>query len=133
MLLRANKYLQQHPLLVLVLALLWSGLIFYGCSLPGKELPKLNLFDQVDKVIHFTFFLLFFFLWYAVKPKPWLWLVIAFGYGFGIEFYQHYLVKGRSFDVWDGVADTAGALVMWFLLKKSNSTPQSNPTSDSVA
>jgi len=40
-------------------------------------------------------------------------------YGFGLEVYQKVFVPGRSFDVWDGVADSAGALLgAWFLRRR---------------
>jgi VanZ family protein len=78
--------------------------------LPGKEIPKLGLFDQFDKVVHFSFFFLFFLFWYAWKPSYLGWILLAIVYGFAIEGYQRYCVSGRNFDVWDGVADTLGAL-----------------------
>ncbi|QLH45871.1 MAG: VanZ family protein [Bacteroidota bacterium] len=42
-------------------------------------------------------------------------LILAIAYGFFLEYYQSHFVKGRSFDVWDGVADTLGAFccVLW--------------------
>lgn len=102
----------------LVLAIAWTILIFIGCSMPGKELPKLNLFDQFDKVVHFTFFLVFFVFWNAWKNRPSLFILLSILYGFGIEFYQLHCVAGRSFDVWDGVADSVGALTGYFVFRK---------------
>jgi len=37
-------------------------------------------------------------------------LILAITYGFSLEFYQMYFVAGRSFDTWDGIADTIGAV-----------------------
>ena len=107
------------------LAIAWTIVIFIGCSLPGKELPKMGLFDHFDKIIHFTFFGLFFMLWYLTTSKSNIYaliiIIISLIYGFGIEFYQLHYVAGRSFDVWDGVADGLGALsgwgVIWFIKK----------------
>jgi len=88
--------------------------------MPGKELPKVNLFDQFDKVVHAVFFLFFFILWnlsfiYS-KRNTLIILLLSIIYGFGIEFYQLYCVAGRSFDVLDGVADTFGAACGYVLI-----------------
>jgi VanZ family protein len=105
------SFIQQYPKTTLVLAILWTILIFIGCSLPGRDLPKLGLFDHFDKVVHFIFFFIFFVLWRLVpSSNSMIILILAILYGFGLEFYQIHFVAGRSFDVWDGVADTFGAL-----------------------
>ncbi len=95
--------------LTVFLAIVWTILIFVGCTLPGRHFSSVKLFNHADKVIHFVFFFIFFLLWYRYRPAKWLILVLAILYGFGLEFYQANWVKGRSFDVWDGVADTFGA------------------------
>lgn len=99
------------------LAVAWTVLIFVGCTLPGKDLPSVHLFDHVDKVVHFTFFFVFQCLWTAFFRTRGigLILILAIAYGFFLEYYQSHFVKGRSFDVWDGVADTLGAFccVLW--------------------
>lgn len=113
--------LRTYPKWTLAMAISWTILIFIGCSMPGKELPKLGLFDNFDKLVHFTFFVVFFVLWYmrfSIHTKSALViLTIAIIYGFGIEFYQKHFVAGRSFDVWDGVADTLGALCGWVIVR----------------
>lgn len=105
--------LRQRRMLWLFLAVGWTILIFVGCSLPGKDLPKVDMFDHVDKVVHVVFFLVFGWLWGKVTRKHLLILLIAVLYGFGLEFYQRSFVAGRSFDVWDGLADSIGALVAY--------------------
>jgi len=116
---RFFTFLSQRPSWTFFLALTWTIIIFIGCSLPGKEIPKLGLFAHFDKVVHFSFFMVFFILW-SIRFKGnfrtnLIILFIAIAYGFLLEFYQLYFVAGRSFDVWDGVADSAGALVGWAL------------------
>jgi VanZ family protein len=101
----------------------WTLGIFYGCSLPGKNLPKLHLFDHIDKVVHFIFFFVFALLWHNVfiqKNKS-IWWSICIGilYGIAIEIYQKYCVLGRSFDVWDIVADAIGALAIVLVFKQN--------------
>jgi VanZ family protein len=102
----------------MLLAFAWSILIFIGCSLPGKELPKLNLFDNVDKVVHFVFFAVLILLWHwaGFVRSWWICIVVCLLYGFGIELYQMKFVAGRSFDIWDGVADTIGGIVAYYVV-----------------
>ncbi len=122
-----SKMLKQRKL-ILALAVLWTIGIFVGCSLPGKEFPKVHLFDHFDKIIHFVFFFVFFFLWTAFfsfsKKSLFLFLVLSFFYGLGIEFYQRDFVAGRSFDIWDAFADSFGAFCSYifiiYLFNKKN-------------
>jgi VanZ family protein len=113
-----NKFLKK---LISIAFYAWIILIFIGCSLPGRELPKLGFFDNFDKVIHFTFFFvlcLLGFIKFGVTKRAIISLMLfAIVYGFSLEFYQLYFVKGRSFDVWDGVADTIGAMCSLFFRK----------------
>lgn len=105
----------------MLFAIVWTMIILIGCSMPGNELPKVHLFDHVDKVIHFIFFVFFFIFWNfsptKYRQQAFVWIVFSFLLGFGIEFYQLNFVKGRSFDIWDGVADTLGALAGWQLIR----------------
>jgi hypothetical protein len=116
---------ETRPKLTLSLAILWTIVIFIGCSMPGKDLPKLGLFDHFDKVVHFSFFAVFFGLWFLITSKStqYAFIIIAISifYGFGIEYYQLHCVAGRSFDVWDGVADGLGAIGGWGVLRLLNS------------
>jgi VanZ family protein len=106
----------------MVLALIWTLIIFIGCSLPGKEIPKIGLFAHFDKLVHFVFFFMFFLLWKISRSSSSnssiIILCLAIVYGFSLEFYQMYFVAGRSFDSWDGIADTIGAVSGFFVYKK---------------
>lgn len=108
--------------ITLFLALFWTIGIFIGCSMPGKDLPSLNLFDHFDKVVHFTFFAVFFALWFMYFHTKanigWYVLSVTILYGFAIEFYQLHFVAGRAFDVWDGIADSVGGLIGWFIVRR---------------
>lgn len=116
MLKRLCGYFYRHPILSGCVALLWTLFILYACSIPGKELPKVDLFDQFDKVVHFLLFLGFYSLWFCCWKKKGFWLMLSIMLGFGIEWYQLNYVPGRSFDVWDGVADSAGAMIAQWIL-----------------
>lgn len=109
------KRILANKKLMLLLAVAWTVLIFVGCSLPGKDLPAVSLFDHFDKVVHVGFFFIFVLLWVGaigmehIQTKHYvLLLVLSFLYGFALEYYQVHFVAGRSWDVWDGVADTVG-------------------------
>ena len=105
-----------------MVAFAWTAFIFWGCSTPGKDLPPISLFEHADKLIHTVLFFLFVVFWGIWSGKPrsiWLWIMLGILYGFGLEVYQKVFVPGRSFDVWDGVADSAGALLgAWFLRRR---------------
>ncbi|HMN32407.1 MAG: VanZ family protein [Chitinophagaceae bacterium] len=108
------KYFTTHPQTTKTCAILWTILIIIGCSVPGSDIPKLNLIAHFDKLVHFTFFFAFFILWYLyfhhIKHIIILLILISASFGFLIEWYQLHFVAGRSFDVWDGIADTIGAI-----------------------
>lgn len=103
---------------MMVLAIAWTILIFIGCSLPGKDIPPISVFDHFDKVVHFTFFFVFAILWLGNRfpslegTKGWVLVVIlSFAYGFFLEWYQINFVPGRAWDVWDGIADGVGGII----------------------
>lgn len=116
---RLWKYFVLKRQLSVVLAGLWTLLIFIGCTLPGSDLPPVHVFEHFDKLVHFTFFGVFQLLWVAAVGPRWIWIcvLLAIGYGFYLEFYQAHYVKGRSFDVWDGIADSLGALLATFWIR----------------
>lgn len=104
------------------LAIAWFINISFLFTLPGSALPTDDWLDKIhfDKWVHFGFF--FILLWlscsalYKGDKKIYLWLIIgAIIYGLLVEACQHYLIKNRSFDVGDWLADTIGALAgIWF-------------------
>ena len=113
---------------MMVLAVAWTILIFIGCSLPGKDLPPITVFDHFDKVVHFVFFFVFAILWRqslspsggGIRGRKFYATIIllSFAYGFALEFYQINFVPGRTWDVWDGVADGVGGMAGVLFAKK---------------
>ncbi len=120
---KVTEFLLKNRKVTYFLAVFWTAVIFYGCSLPGKELPKLTLFDQIDKVVHFVFFFIFYLLWSSLfnikQNKHIILLLISSLYGLSIEYYQKYFVAGRNFDIWDVFADTLGAFICLALISKN--------------
>lgn len=118
MLKKGFQFLETNKKISFSLAILWTLIIIVGVSMPGKELPKVNLFDHFDKVVHFSFFFGFFILWKMVfapfEKSSRIIILIAILFGFAIEYYQLNFVVGRSFDVWDGIWDSLGAIAGFF-------------------
>ena len=118
MLKKGFQFLETNRKIALSLAVLWTLIIIVGVSMPGRDLPKVNLFDHFDKVVHFTFFFVFFILWKMVfvpfEKSSRIIILIAIAFGFGIEYYQLNCVAGRGFDIWDGIWDSLGAIAGFF-------------------
>ncbi len=98
--------------------------------LPKATFPKSQLtIPHIDKVVHFGFYfiLITIYLIEGAKHKKnlglWAGLLFSSSLGIGTEYGQLYLHNGRSYDLWDMVANMlgvcAGALVYTFILKKS--------------
>ncbi|HSI77227.1 MAG TPA: VanZ family protein [Lunatimonas sp.] len=106
--------------------------VAYAILSPGNNIPELPKFPGYDKVIHFTLFFGMVFLWNRVwignyrkekKIRKISLNYLVFGIVFAIftEFLQMN-VPGRSFDVWDIVANisggTIGTIIYVYLTKK---------------
>ena len=87
----------------------WTVAIFIGCSIPGDGLP--HAFTRSDKVMHLGIFMLFSILWRLAGYGVWRVLLAGALYGFLIEVWQGVMPLKRSFDMYDALADTVGALL----------------------
>ncbi len=107
------------------LAIGWSIIIFIGCAMPGNELPDMS--HGTDKWVHFVGFAPIGLLW-SLSGRTAVWTIL-FGAIFGmlIEIYQGVMPIGRSFDLFDALADTIGTLMgiglfwlyqRWFLARR---------------
>ena len=103
----------------LIPAIVWSGIIFFLCFLPGNTLPKEDWLDKIyfDKIVHAAlYFILFLLILYGIKQTVLTnqkQLVIAAIFcvcqGILIEYVQgSSFIQYRSFDVFDIVANCAG-------------------------
>ena len=108
-------------------AIIWSVIVFILLVIPPVALGSERKIEivQLDKVIHFFLFGIVAGLWaYYIKQKQegfWYYLLIfvcTTVYGIATEYVQD--LTGRDFDVWDMVADAAGALVFvsWISIKR---------------
>lgn len=100
-------------------ALLWSGIIFFLCFLPGSALPKEDWLDKIylDKIVHALLYLILFFLIVRIfENKTTIALltasVLCVAQGVLIEFVQgSSLIDHRSFDVHDIAANLFGVIL----------------------
>jgi len=97
------------------LATAWTLLIVAACSIPGTDLPKIEI-KLVDKIAHFGLFVVFAWLWLQASSRSLpgrLILVIGFGTAFGFltEWYQGILPWERTPDMMDALANTIGLIV----------------------
>ncbi len=96
------------------LALSWTLIIVVVLTIPGKSYPDSSLLD-FDKAIHAGLFFILSLLWLFALAHDRLTraltiTAILIVFSFATEWYQEMLPFGRTGDVLDAVADTAGAL-----------------------
>ena len=110
-------------------SIVWTSVIFLLLSMSTDGLGGNGLFGipGLDKVIHFTLFGAFVFLWgsyYSIDKKYspsrllLILILVASLYGLGMEYYQRYFTN-RSFSLWDALADTIGSIAGAWAVKKS--------------
>lgn len=109
-------------------AILWIIMIMVLCTLPNKDIPSNSFFEEIhfDKFVHFGLFggiVLFLSLgiyWQKKYISPLtlsILVIVSASYGLAIEFIQKYWCIGRSFDIYDVVADTLGAIAGVWVFK----------------
>jgi VanZ family protein len=109
--------------------ILWALVIFLESSIPGHELPLLPKILGLDKIIHAAIYFIFCALSYrALKysDNPFFVktafagaLILSILYGASDEFHQLFTVN-RSADIFDLLADTAGAAIFLSIVRLSN-------------
>ncbi|WP_114792444.1 VanZ family protein [Niabella yanshanensis] len=105
-------------------ALFWSAIVIFLLSIPGSDLPDESSFLSIphfDKWVHLGIFALFVILWcWALSLKKnrrnltrsFIWVTLGgIVLGYLMELAQKYLVSNRDYDLWDVVADSAGAII----------------------
>lgn len=116
-----------NKIIKIIPALLWSGIIFFLCFLPGNNLPKEDWLDKVyfDKIVHATLYFILFYLIIRIPKKQTTTTLFTASFicitqGILIEFMQgSSLIQNRSFDVYDIVANILGVVIsIIFFTKK---------------
>ncbi|KPK76548.1 MAG: hypothetical protein AMJ89_03940 [candidate division Zixibacteria bacterium SM23_73] len=122
-----SKILQNPPSFKFI-ALIYAVLIFIVSSIPGLTPPSLG-FQLEDKVYHFIEYSIFSFLLFLAfftakrdffKKHVFLFSsLIGIIYAYSDEFHQR-LVPGRSYDLYDFLADCLGIIsiqaILWIYL-----------------
>lgn len=76
-------------------------------------------FPHIDKVVHFLmFFFMAILLYLSFRLNKILYFAIPTLTGILIEILQHTTNTGRTFDIWDIVANTIGALLAFLFIRK---------------
>ena len=109
----------QNKILKIIPALLWSGIIFFLCFLPGNALPKEDWLDKIyfDKIVHAVLYFILFFLIIRISEKKQTSVfviasILCIAQGILIEFIQgSSFIQHRSFDVYDILANVVGVLI----------------------
>jgi hypothetical protein len=113
----------------LLLAILWTLIIFILCSTPGHFIPTTNWLELLsfDKFVHASIFFTLTFLWLLVGFKKnklslsfMIFIIIAcIGYGGLLEIMQAKAFSERSGDWLDFIANSFGCLMgLWFFSKQ---------------
>lgn len=105
-------------------ALIWTCITLYLSLISAREAEKFNVWDIVgiDKLGHVVFYMIFSFLWsmsqrqrnYNKKNV----LFFAISFGVLMEICQLYLFNGRSFELYDILANIIGSVIGVILFKK---------------
>lgn len=109
--------------------LFWTLLTIVLCCLPGSDIPNKGIFAMkgIDKLAHVSLFggIVFFWGYYWIsRPgtrEEWRKLMILIALlsivlGVVLEFLQLYYIPGRTFDLFDMLADALGAILAYALL-----------------
>lgn len=120
------KFSMLSPRRALVLAILWTSGILLACLIPGNEVPDIHI-PLIDKWVHFIIFAGFSFLWLsafisATATRAVLIFILSILLGYAVELLQDSgITSGRSYDVYDIVADTIGGalgVLLFFLCRR---------------
>lgn len=101
----------------------WTVLTIFLLCLPGSAIPGEGVFstEGIDKVVHVTLFGGIVLLWgfnlyfRRFDKTKWRRIIVLLTFfsvalGIGLEFLQLYFIPNRSFDGYDMIADSIGAI-----------------------
>ena len=109
------KHLSERNLFILVL--FWTIANTITSLVNLNKIPRINVLEK-DKTVHFLFYFVLTLTWnFALQKKYKNWALkyiivfVVIGYGIVIEVLQEVLTKTRQADLYDVIANSAGALV----------------------
>ena len=110
-------------------AILWGLFVLVLSTLPGENFKAFQWADffSADKLIHATFYGVFVAsLYWGYKKNqvsliPLLQITLfCIAFGISMELCQKYLCRGRSFELADILANSIGAVVVYWWLKRKD-------------
>ncbi len=133
---------QKIPLKRFFPGIAWFFIVAFLTLMPGSDLPKIGWLSSIpnfDKLVHaglfggltLLFCLPYFKAHFPFQKKINYFIRIALAasvWGLTIEFLQKYYIPGRDFELLDWAADSAGALISFWLCRKIISTKFSKTT-----
>lgn len=109
----------------------WFFIVAFLVFMPGSDVPKVGWLNipYFDKIAHaglfggltLLFCLPYFKAHFSFQQKLNYFIRVSLAsivWGLGVEFIQKFYVPGRSFDLVDWAADTAGVLIGFWLCRK---------------
>ncbi|MBK8347598.1 MAG: VanZ family protein [Saprospiraceae bacterium] len=119
-----NKLRMLSDRFYIISAVCWTLLTVYLSLISARSASAFNVWDFVgfDKLAHLVFYTMFSFLWCMALRKKEINFsnVLFFSISFGIlmEICQLYLFNGRSFELYDIIANILGSIIGLILFKK---------------
>ena len=112
-----------------LLAILWTLAVTFLSLASLGDVGSAIKVPYKDKLVHFTFYLMFVILWslfFKNSKYNYKILFAAIGYGIAMEICQKLFTTTRSADVFDVTANTIGAIVGLLIITKifNNKTTQ---------
>jgi VanZ family protein len=104
----------------------WGLFVFILSTMPGEDIPSFDWADlfSVDKLVHAIFYGTFVGLLYWGYKKngvriPLVGITLfCIGFGITMELFQKFFCHGRAFELGDILANSVGAGLVYFWMKK---------------
>ena len=101
----------------ITLSVVYLTIVAFLSLLPPNDFPEIPLFPGADKIVHTCMYLGMAWLacWsmHAEIKRIWYLLIILFAISYGVimEIFQFLMHMGRSFDYYDMIGNSVGALI----------------------
>ena len=114
-----DRFIPNSKILKIALLIYWVVLTFLLLKPSHLEQDAWYIFDGVDKLVHLSVFAFLGFLFMMVFPRTKfiVFIQIMLIYAFATEILQDVMQFGRSLEVLDAVADTAGVCIGYYIYK----------------
>ena len=119
----SDKFRKLSDKTYLFLAFIWTLLTLYLSLISARQAAKFNMWDilGIDKLGHLVFYTIFSFLWCMALARTQTTKknIFIFSVSFGVfmEICQLYLFNGRSFELYDVLANIVGSFIGVILFK----------------